>query len=166
MPITIVALNKQITILSAAITKAADKGRTTLSDVRTQKGVLAGMLRTFAQYANTTTTDETAILSTGLTLSKVPVKNQPPDAIKKIVAKFTGITGTIKLQWSRSKRAKYYNVFMSTDAGVTWTLYKVVFDRTLTADSLTSDKRYTFKVVPVGLHGNGPESAIVSQLAS
>ncbi|MEP7171521.1 MAG: fibronectin type III domain-containing protein, partial [Bacteroidota bacterium] len=68
--------------------------------------------------------------------------------------------------WKSSKHARFYRVFISADNGQTWTMLETVFGRKLLVEQLISGKRYQFKVVPVGLHGEGAESDIASQLAA
>lgn len=168
LPVTLAALLAQINIVKEAETAAANRDREMLAALRNEKKVLAGMLRQLAEYVNTTVTDgdEDKLLSSGFVLYKTPENSRLPLPIQKIDASFTNIPQTIKLEWSRSKYARYYNVFMSADAGETWVMLGSEFGRKLLVDALQSGTRYMFKVIPVGIKGLGPVSDTASQLAS
>ncbi len=167
-PVTKVILDAQIAKLNDAMVAASTRDRAMLAALRNIKTKLAGMLRQNAEFVNTTVTngDEEQLLSSGFEVSKTPEKNQLPAAVKRIDAKYTNLSGSINLVWQRAKNARYYHVFMSSDNGSTWTLLKSEFSRKLLVQNLASGTRYRFKVVPVGIHGIGPESDVASQFAA
>lgn len=167
LPVTLADLAAQIKKVSDADTAATNSDREALATLRDENKVLATMLRSNAEYVNTTTPgDEAKLLSSGYKLSKTPEKNVLPGAIAKIEAKFTDVSETISLIWSRSKHTNYFEVYMSADNGTTWSLLKIVLTRKMMVDALVTGKRYQFKVVPVGAAGKGTSSAVASQVAA
>lgn len=167
-PVTKVNLDAQTVIVNNAVTAAIGNDRQLLAVVRNEKKVLAIMLRQLAEYVNTVVQDgdESKLLLSGFAISKTPVKNQLPGAIDKIKATYTDVQGKIDLSWSLSQNARYYQVYMSADNGETWTIFNTVFSRKLLVDRLTSGQRYQFKIVPVGLLGEGPVSDVASQMCA
>ncbi|MBK7855729.1 MAG: fibronectin type III domain-containing protein [Bacteroidetes bacterium] len=138
-----------------------------LAILRQEKLELADMLRTTAEYVNTTAAgDEAKLLSSGFVITKTPEKHHLPGSIEKIAAKFTNLPQSIELQWSRSKNASYYQVYISADSGITWTLQSSVFGRKLMLNALVSGTRYQLKVIPVNKAGKGEASDVASQIAA
>lgn len=168
LPVALADQAMQTTTVDNAITAAALRDREKLAALRSEKKILADMLRKNAKYVNAIVIDgdEEKLLSSGFDLTKTPEQNQLPSAIEKFDADFTNIIGSIQLGWKRSRHARYYNVFISADHGQTWTMLNTVFGRKMLVEQLVSGKRYQFKVVPVGLAGDGPESDIASQVAA
>jgi hypothetical protein len=167
LPVLLANITAQAVRTENAITAAADKSRTALAVLRAEKETLAEMLRTTAEYVNTTAAgNEAVLLTSGFEISKTPETNQQPTAITGIEAFYTNIAGTIRLLWKGSRHVRYFNVFMSVDNGQTWTMLNTVIGRRLLVEQLVSGTRYQFKVIPVGVAGVGPASDIASQIAA
>lgn len=161
------ALQAQLDKLSEAIDKSADKGRASLAIVRMYKRETTVMLHTLGEYVNSIASgDETILLTSGFDLTKTPEKNRKPEPVTKLEAVFTNKEGRIDLIWKRSKKARYYNVFMSADGGANWNLLNTTLGRKLLVEALASGKRYQFKVVAVNVSGKSPESEIATQVAA
>ena len=166
-PVTMIDFAAQIVTVTTAAAAASNRDLEKLAVLREQKEVLIGMIRKNGEYVNTVAAGEDSSLqSSGYQVTKKAEKNQPTEGIDKIDAAYTNVPQTIELGWSKAKHARYYNVFISSNGGDTWTLYDTVFGRKLLVEALQSGSRYMFKVVPVGRMGDGPESDIASQLAS
>jgi len=167
-PVTKTNFDLQIEKTKNAMVAAANFDRELLAALRNSRAVLIQMLNQNAQYVNAVCPkgNEQILLSSGYEVTRTPEKNQLPEAVTKISARYTDLNGTIALNWKRTKRANYYHVFMSSDNGQTWQLLKSEFSRKMLVQNLASGVRYKFKVVPVGLHGTGPESQEASQIAA
>ncbi|HNR20206.1 MAG TPA: fibronectin type III domain-containing protein [Bacteroidia bacterium] len=167
LPITLAAIGEQTIKVKDAATAAQNRDRQLLAVLRNEKLLLANMLRTTAEYVNTTAAgNEAVLLTSGFVLSKTPEKNQLPGVIDKIAAHFTNMPQTINLEWSRSKHTRFYNVMISNDNGQTWQLAQTVSGRKLLVNQLVSNQRYQFKVIPVNSHGKGIASDVASQIAA
>lgn len=167
LPVALAAVTTKIADVQKAANNAKNRDRQELAILRQQKLELAGMLKTNAEYVNTTAAgDEAKLLSSGYTVSKTPEKHHLPGMVSKIDARFTNLPQTIELLWSRSKHASYYEVYISTNNGTSWTLYNTVIGRRLMIESLASGTRYQTKVVPVNKNGKGVASDVASQIAA
>lgn len=164
---TLAVITAAADALGTAINKAQDKSRSSLSAVRDKKRELTDLLRTLGEYVNTTAAgDETKLLTSGFDLYKTPEKHRDPEPVSKLEAIYTNQEGRINLVWERSKKARYYNVWMSADGGKQWTMINTTLSRKLMVEALSSGTRYQFKVVAVNVSGSAPASDIATQVAA
>jgi len=166
-PFGAAAIKTQVDLVQTLSNASKTRDIETLSKLRDAKLVLTDMLRQTGDYVNSVAAGtETILITSGFRLSKEAEKGQLPAPIKQIKAEFTNISQTINLKWSSSKHAHYYNVFISADEGKSWTMFQTTIGRKLLVDALVSGQRYQFKVIPVGVKGQGEVSDIASQVAA
>ncbi len=167
LPTSIANMTLLNSSLQTAMNNAAGKDREMLALLREAKEEVAEMLRGTALYVNTVVTDgnEAKLLSSGLTLTKVPESQGLPEVVVNLKAIFTNNSGKISLRWDRAKFAKFYHVYRSTD-GDTWTMITRSFTTKYMDMGLSNDTRYYYKVVSLNEKGEAMPSAVVSQLAA
>ena len=158
--------------LDTAITAAEAGGALEKQALVTAEGTfdtLAVRLKEYAENVANAIPEDAAeiLLSGGFTISKTPEKaGLPPQPA--LVAKFTNISGTIKLLIKGLSNATRFEILISTNPGVdnSWTDFDTTTKRRYIAAGLTPGTNYSFKVVPYGTAGAGPESPVASQLAA
>jgi hypothetical protein len=130
--------------------------------------IVKDMLRQLGNYVDMIAKgDENVILAAGMAASKTREKNPPPEQVSQFVAKYTGIPGTVLIQWKRPKYAKYFRVYMTTDpVNEPWRLLDTIPTRKMMVNNLITGKKFYFKVVPVGTAGIGPDSIIAVAMAA
>ena len=168
LPTTVANMTIKNAALQTAMNNAAGKDRVMLAALRNAKVEVAEMLRGTALYVNTVVTDgdEEKLLSSGLSLTKVPEPQGPPEMVVNLKAVFTNNPGKISLRWDRAEFARFYHVYRSADAGVTWTLVSPIFTTKFLDNGLINDKRYHYKVVSVNELGEATPSDVATQLAA
>ena len=73
---------------------------------------------------------------------------------------------SVSLRWDRAEFARFYHVYRSADAGLTWTLVSPIFTTKYLDNGLINDKRYHYKVVSVNELGEASPSDVATQLAA
>jgi hypothetical protein len=142
-----------------------------LEKMRVLQTILIGMQGYVEAIANEPANYGSAVSvinAAGMEVRKSASAAPAPDAVSKLTATYTYVAQTIGLSWQRSKHAKGFEVWMSTnpDDASTWTLVMSTDSRKVTVDSLTTGTTYYFKVVAMGHGGSSPDSSIVSCIAA
>lgn len=167
LPVALATMTARNTALQTALNEAVNRDRVKLAEVRQAKAVITATLRDTAVYVNTVSDgDEVKLLSSGLTLNKIPEKRGLPAQVVNLKALFTNSGGKINLVWDKAQFAKTYNVWVSADEGTTWSLMDTTYSRRLLCESLVSCTRYSFKVVAANQYGKAPESDVATQIAA
>lgn len=168
-PVVIADLKTAVAELNTVHTKAENsRSKIDFADERKSVAIVEGMLSLLGDYVEMIANgDDTIIFAAGMPASKTREKNPAPEQVKDFAGIFTGIPGTILIQWRRPQYAKYFRVYMSTDPGKNdWQLVDTISTRKLMVHNLTTGQKFYFKVVPVGTAGVGPDSEIAESIAA
>lgn len=153
----------------AAAEGGGDAEKTTLIEAEGNFDNLIVRLKEYAENtANATPASAASILTSGgfdtrKTPEKAPVPSQPV-----ALARYTSVSGTIKLLIKEGKNARRFDILMTTTPGTpaSWTKIATVTKRQYLVTDLTPGTAYSFKVVPFGTAGEGPESPVTTELAA
>lgn len=167
LPVALATMTTRNASLQTAMNEAVNNDRIKLAELRQAKVVVSNMMRETALYVNIQSNgDEIMLLSSGLTLNKVPQPTGLPEVVVNLKAIFTNNTGKISLVWDKAKFAKSYSVFISADEGQTWNMFDATYTRRLLCESLISGTRYSFRVIAVNQYGKAPVSDVATQIAA
>lgn len=168
-PVTMAVLTAAVDALRAAHNSAVDtRSRMAYAQVREERLVVEDMLRKLGDYVDMIANGvATIIISAGMEATRNREKSPTPSQVNDFIAKFTGIPGTIVIQWRRPQYAKYFRVYMSSDPNKNdWQLVDTISVRKMMVQNLTTGQKFYFKVVPVGTAGVGPDSEIAEAIAA
>lgn len=128
---------------------------------------LRSVLTAQAYYVRMVGNGNAVILSSsGFTLRKIPQLIGVLPAAQHIYARSGRAKGRIDLRWTPVKGAKMYEVFMAAHGSNDWQLIASIGRASFSAEGLTTDSRYWFKVRALGTAGMGPESGTATSIAA
>jgi hypothetical protein len=169
-PVTPVDLQTAVDALTEANNMAKHtRSRLDFADARAKRADVEAMLYQLGDYVELVAKgNEQIILSAGMNVNKTRAKHPVPSQVTSFKGIFTGIPGTVELNWKRPKFSKMFRVMMTEtpEIGASWKVIETVDTRKLMVTNLASGKRFYFKVVPVNAAGIGPDSEIAEAIAA